>query len=98
MGLGSFNTVSLRGARDRAEECRNLLQRGKDPIAERDAERAATAQAKTIIFEKAAEEFIADKDAGWRNAKHRQQWRNTLTTYAYQSSASWTSASSTPRW
>ena len=22
-------------------------------------------------------------ESGWRNAKHRQQWRNTLCTYAY---------------
>jgi integrase len=30
-----------------------------------------------------AEEFIGRNEAGWRNAKHRQQWRNTLTTYVY---------------
>ena len=29
-----------------------------------------------------AEEFIARKEAGWRNPKHRQQWRSTLATYA----------------
>jgi integrase len=26
---------------------------------------------------------MAAHEAGWRNAKHRQQWTNTLTTYAY---------------
>jgi integrase len=26
--------------------------------------------------------YLASHDGGWRNAKHRQQWRNTLDTYA----------------
>jgi integrase len=30
-----------------------------------------------------AEEFISRNETGWRNAKHRQQWRNTLATYVY---------------
>jgi len=30
-----------------------------------------------------AEEFIGRNEAGWRNAKHRQQWRNTLASYVY---------------
>ena len=27
--------------------------------------------------------FLASHEAGWRNPKHRQQWRNTLDAYAY---------------
>jgi integrase len=34
-------------------------------------------------FREVAEEFIARNEAAWRNAKHRQQWRNTLATYVY---------------
>lgn len=30
-----------------------------------------------------AERYIADNQDNWRNAKHRQQWQNTLTTYVY---------------
>jgi integrase len=30
-----------------------------------------------------AEEFINRNEAGWRNAKHRGQWRTTLATYVY---------------
>lgn len=30
-----------------------------------------------------ADEFIGRNEAAWRNAKHRQQWRNTLATYVY---------------
>jgi hypothetical protein len=29
--------------------------------------------------------YIDTHEAGWRNAKHAQQWRNTLQTYAYPS-------------
>src|SRR5262249_53728622 len=44
---------------------------------------SAAATAKTIIFENAATVYIASHEAGWRNDKHRQQWTNTLKTYAY---------------
>src|SRR5580704_17584083 len=32
MGLGSFTTVSLKDARDRALECRKMREQGVDPI------------------------------------------------------------------
>jgi integrase len=38
---------------------------------------------RSVTFEKAAEELIAAHEVGWKNAKHRQQWRNTLKVYAY---------------
>lgn len=28
-----------------------------------------------------ADEVIASLEAGWRNSKHKAQWRNTLTAY-----------------
>jgi len=34
-------------------------------------------------FEKLAQEYIEAHAGEWRNAKHRQQWENTLATYAY---------------
>lgn len=27
--------------------------------------------------------YMAAHEAGWRNARHRQKWHNTLSTYAY---------------
>src|SRR5262249_41024294 len=39
--------------------------------------------AKVATFEQTAERFIASHETGWRNPKHRQQWRNTLKTYVY---------------
>ncbi len=85
MGLGPYPLVSLAVAREMAIECSLKRLRGIDPLEEREAEKRAKAAAdvKTIIFEKAAEKYIASREAAWRNDKHRQQWTNTLKTYAY---------------
>jgi integrase len=85
MGLGSLKAVSLADARQRATECRKQLADGLDPINERDAKEAARAASAVtaITFEQCAEAYLTSHEAGWRNAKHRQQWRNTLATYAY---------------
>ena len=40
-------------------------------------------QARSITFLEAAEQCIASKKPEWKNAKHAQQWANSLTTYAY---------------
>jgi integrase len=86
MGLGSARDVSLADARKRRDVHRSKLVDGIDPLAERqqslaaeDARRAA--EAKKITFRQAASDFIDAKECGWKNAKHRQQWRNTLATY-----------------
>jgi integrase len=85
MGLGSLKTIGLSEARDEAERCRKLLKEGSDPIAVRNAERAAkrVEAAKSVTFEWCATEYMKTHEAGWRNAKHRQQWHSTLTTYVY---------------
>ncbi|MDB5410663.1 MAG: putative phage integrase [Rhodospirillales bacterium] len=85
MGLGPFPDVSLAEARDKATTHRRQRQDGTDPLAaqraRRQAERVAVAKGRT--FRETAEQFIEQNKAGWRNAKHRQQWENTLATYAY---------------
>ena len=87
MGLGSYPEVSLAAARQRAAEARERLRAGVDPIVARKAERAARAQAAMDAdertFKAVAERYIARHEGSWRNAKHRQQWRSTLATYAY---------------
>jgi hypothetical protein len=35
-----------------------------------------------VTWEQAVELFLAAHEGTWRNPKHRQQWRNTLATYA----------------
>lgn len=89
MGLGRAGNrdVTLAQARDKAAEARRLIKGGVDPIeaakAERAAHQAEAAKAKT--FKECAEAYITAHAAGWRNAKHADQWRNTLKTYVYPS-------------
>jgi len=80
MGLGSADAVALADARDRADEARRCVARGKNPIEQR--KEAAKAAAGKPTFGQVADELIESKESGWRNARHRQQWRNTLETYA----------------
>jgi integrase len=85
MGLGPYPDVGLADARRRAREEREKLDKGVDPINERRmAQSAMRAQnAAAITFEKAALAYIEAHESGWKNAKHIQQWRNSLETYAY---------------
>jgi integrase len=84
MGLGALHTVSLAEARERAKQARQLLLDGTDPIeakrAQRDAQKAATAE--NILFTDAVRRFLEVHESNWKNAKHRQQWANTLRDYA----------------
>jgi integrase len=85
MGLGGFPDVTLAGAREAARVAREKIRAGVDPIEQKKAARSAlsAAQGKGITFRAAAEAYIAAHEAGWRNAKHRQQWTNSLTSYAF---------------
>lgn len=84
MGLGGVTTFSLSEARERARTARQLLADGIDPIEAKreDALERRMADASIITFDKAAERYIDAHAPGWRNDKHRQQWENTLATYA----------------
>ncbi len=84
-GLRSFPIVSLAEAREEAEKLRKQLRDGIDPIEARKAERAALrAEAvRAVTFEECARAYISSHEAGWKNDKHRAQWRSTLATYVY---------------
>jgi len=84
-GLGSYPDTTLEEARTTARESRKLKAQGVDPIEQR-RDAAVQRQVETAsnrTFKQCAEEFIEVKKAGWKNAKHQSQWRNTLATYAY---------------
>jgi integrase len=83
-GLGSVNAISLERAREEARRCRELRYDGIDPIEYRKTERQKRAleAAKTITFDECVAGYLDAHEDGWQNAKHRQQWRNTLATYA----------------
>ena len=85
IGLGSAEDIPLAEARERAADARKLARDGIDPIGARDAERAQRLlmAKRAMTFQQCAEALIASHEAGWKNAKHRQQWGNTLKTYVY---------------
>ena len=84
MGLGPTHTVSLAEARQKALVARKLLIDGINPLAAKKQNRiaAALADAKMMSFDQCAEAYILAHKAGWKNAKHGDQWTNTLNTYA----------------
>ncbi|MBX9459497.1 MAG: integrase arm-type DNA-binding domain-containing protein [Rhizobium sp.] len=78
IGLGGLSLVTLAEAREKALEYRKLARAGGDPLA---AKRAA--KRVTPTFKVAAASVHAEREGTWKNAKHGQQWINTLTTYAF---------------
>lgn len=84
MGLGPFPSVTLAAARRVATDARALVAAGSDPIVARDAQRARQRlqEARGVTWDQAVEQFLTAHEKTWRNPKHRQQWRNTLATYA----------------
>jgi integrase len=87
MGLGPVRRVSLAKARARRDEAQELIYRGIDPIEarrkRRDELRSQTAE--RITFKDAAKRFLDLHRDKWKNAKHKQQWENTLRDYAFPS-------------
>ena len=91
LGLGAAGQggLTLSQARNRATELRLKVKAGVDPLAERafaEAEAKATVQAAKaagVTFKEMAETHIKANRDSWRNAKHQQQWENTLANYAY---------------
>lgn len=77
MGLGSVRDVSLAQARELAAKHRSIVRSGGDPLEARKTEEVAKP-----TFGAFTETHIASMESAWRNPKHRQQWRNTLATYA----------------
>lgn len=84
MGLGGYPSVTLAMARDKARKAREIIDGGVDPILERERAKSAlrSAQLSELTFDQATRKFLDARSDEWRNAKHRQQWENTLTTYA----------------
>ena len=76
MGLGSAATVSLADAREKAATARRKIAQGLNPI----DERKRTSGVPT--FGEMADQVREALSAGFRNEKHKAQWKSTLATYA----------------
>lgn len=90
-GLGSFNDVSLREARQRRNDARKLVHGDRDnpgvDIVE--AKRSARQEEKTVAavaalptFQQCAERYIDENWSNW-SGKHREQWPSSLKRYAF---------------
>ncbi len=84
IGLGGFPGVTLSQARDKARDARAKIETGVDPVEERKAAKAAlvAAQRRGLTFADAVDRCLAAKLDAFKNPKHRQQWENTLASYA----------------
>jgi len=76
MGLGSATTVSLADAREKASAARRKLAQGVNPIEDRRRDNGIP------TFGEMADNVREALSAGFRNEKHKAQWKSTLETYA----------------
>lgn len=87
IGLGAYskNGMGVAEARAKALQLREDIERGIDPVLQRKeaASRLRASQALEITFEEASKQFMNAKSHEWKNAKHGEQWKNTLAEYAY---------------
>ena len=74
-GLGGADIVTLPQARDRALEYRRMAKQGLNP--------RFNANREIPTFTEIAQLVHIDRMPTWKNAKHGQQWLNTLRDYAF---------------
>lgn len=74
-GLGGADVVTLNQARERALEYRRMAKQGLNP--------RFNARQEVPTFEEVAQQVHIDRMPTWKNAKHGQQWINTLRDYAF---------------
>ncbi len=78
IGLGGLKAVKLAEAREQARKYRAMARNDGDPLAEK-------RRARKVVptFCQAAETVHKEHAKAWKNAKHGDQWINTLKAYAY---------------
>ena len=76
MGLGSAASVPLADAREKAASARRKIAQGLNPIDERKRDGGIP------TFGEMADDVRETLSAGFRNQKHKAQWKSTLKTYA----------------
>jgi len=74
-GLGGTDIVTINQARERALEYRRMAKQGLNP--------RFNARQGVPTFEEVAQQVHIDRMPTWKNAKHGQQWINTLRDYAF---------------
>lgn len=82
LSLGRFPLVSIQEARRKAAELSAMLAKGINPLEERRAAKQALSEEQEVIFVEFASTYIQSQRPSWRNAKHADQWVNTIETFA----------------
>jgi integrase len=79
-GLGSYPDVGIAEAAKQGRSMREQLANGQDPL---EIKANETIKPRMPILREAAEILHKELTPGWKNAKHAQQWINTLTEYVF---------------
>lgn len=87
MGLGAYPRVKLADARAEARRSNTALHEGRDPFAERALAKVAKDEEPAAVigvptFGDFSDTYVSEHAPSFKNAKHRQQWENTLKTLA----------------
>ena len=88
MGIGTLAAKPAPEARSEAAQLAAVIRNGIDPIEDRKAKAELAAleaqkmAAAVTTFRQVATAYIDNHRASWKNAKHAQQWENTLEQYA----------------
>lgn len=83
IGLGGYPAVTLAKAREKAQEMRDTIQQGIDPVVQRKEARRELikSQLSTMTFKDAAEQYIKKKAKDFKNERQRKQWQSTIDNY-----------------
>ena len=84
LGLGPYPETGLADARRKAQELRDKVAAGIDPVAERKASQSAlkASQARQVTFKQVAGQYLEAK-ASEKTARHTQVWRSSFEMYVY---------------
>ncbi len=82
LSLGRFPLVSIQEARRKAAELSAMLAKGINPLDERRAAKQSSSDKPKVTFGEFALSYIQSQRPSWRNAKHADQWVNTIETFA----------------
>ena len=86
IGLGAYPDISLQRARQKAQECRQQIYDGIDPLQRKRAQGAALRQQHTKqapTFAECAAAYIASHEAGWRGKRTSRHWAGTLSDHVH---------------
>jgi integrase len=83
MGLGSCDYVTLQEAREKAIDAQRQRLAGLDPLQEKRRAKILPSKSNVPTFERAALQFISEREVSWRNGASAYQWRLSLAKYVF---------------